>query len=128
MSELNNRPRRIQSRGWLVLAIVYAAIFGTILVFAYQGKLPGFLTQNDKLAHVILYAIATFIGHRVFNRRAIVLGSLSLPAFPFGFTLFTIAEELFQSLSPNRSLDAWDLIASFAGIGIGYGLAQVGRK
>lgn len=128
MADLNKRTRWQQHRGWLFLAIGYAAIFITILIFAYQGKLPAFLTQNDKLAHVILYAIAAFVGHRACNRRSLKLGRFALPAFPLGFTVFTIAEELFQSLSPNRSLDAWDLVASLVGIGLGYGLAQVGSR
>lgn len=106
---------------WILLAVVYAGIFLTILVLAYQGKLPSILTQNDKLAHVILYAIASFIGHWVFNHRRVQFGNVRLPLFPVLFTLFTIAEELMQSLSPNRSLDIWDLIASFAGIGLATG-------
>jgi VanZ family protein len=126
VAELNKRTRWQQNRGWIFLAVGYAAIFVTILIVAYQGKLPAFLTQNDKPAHVILYAIATFVGHRACHRRSLQLGRFNLPAFPFGFTVFTIAEELFQSFSPNRSLDAWDLVASFVGIGLGYGLAQMG--
>jgi VanZ family protein len=113
---------------WTGLAIVYAGIFCTILLFAYQGKLPGILTQNDKLAHVILYAIATFVGHRAFNRRRIKVASRLLPLFPCLFMLFTIIEELVQSFSPNRTLDGWDLIASVVGIGLGYGLAALGRS
>ncbi|MDX2244828.1 MAG: VanZ family protein [Leptolyngbyaceae cyanobacterium bins.302] len=113
---------------WVVLGVIYAGIFLTILVFAYQGKLPSFLTQNDKVAHLILYAIAAFIGHRLFNRHHLAFNGFSLPLFPLMFLLFTIAEELMQSLSPNRSLDAWDLIASIAGISVGYWLGQQGRR
>lgn len=113
---------------WILLSVVYAGIFLTILVFAYQGNLPAFLTQNDKLAHLVLYAIATFVGHRAFNRHRLSLVNRSLPTFPFLFLLFTIAEELVQSFSPNRSLDAWDLIASIAGIGAGYWLAERGKQ
>lgn len=131
MTELNKptrqRQSRNQSRIWLGLAIAYTGIFLTIMVCAYLGKLPGFLTQNDKVAHLLLYAIATFIGHRALNRRSIAFKTLALPAFPLLFTLFTTVEELLQSLSPNRSLDLWDLIASFAGIGLGYGSAEVGK-
>lgn len=128
MTELNKQTTWKQRRGWLVVAVVYAAIFLTILWFAYQGKLPTGLTQNDKPAHLILYAIATFLGHRAFNRRTVTFGKVALPAFPLGFALFTIAEELAQSFSPNRSLDAWDLVMSLVGIGVGYGLAQIGSK
>lgn len=109
---------------WIVCAIVFAAIFLTILFFAYQGTLPAILTQNDKLAHVILYGIATFLGHKALNNRRIRILNIPVPIFPGLFTLFTFGEELAQGLSPNRSLDAIDLIASFAGIVIGYWLAE----
>lgn len=108
---------------WIVSAIVFSVIFVTILFFAYHGKLPTILTKNDKLAHVILYGIATFLGHKAFNNRQVRILNIPVPVFPGLFTLFTLGEELAQGLSPNRSLDAIDLIASFAGIAIGYGLA-----
>jgi VanZ family protein len=109
---------------WMISAIVFSAIFLTILFFAYQGTLPTILTENDKLAHVILYGIATFLGHKALNNRRIRILNIPVPIFPGLFTLFTLGEELAQGLSPNRSLDAIDLIASFAGIAIGYWLAE----
>ncbi|MDX2229196.1 MAG: VanZ family protein [Leptolyngbyaceae cyanobacterium bins.349] len=112
---------------WIVLSVIYAGFFGVILLYAYQGKLPGILTQNDKPAHLILYAIATFVGHLACNRRKLRFANYALPLFPVLFTLFTTVEELLQTLSPNRTLDSWDLIASFVGIGLGYWLAELGR-
>lgn len=109
---------------WWAIAGIYAGIFLTILVFAYYGKLPVILTQNDKLAHVILYCLAAYFGHRVCNRRRIKLIGYALPLFPTLFTFFTVTEELLQSFSPNRSLDAMDLVASLVGIFIGYKLAD----
>ncbi|GAP98111.1 hypothetical protein [Leptolyngbya sp. NIES-2104] len=113
---------------WIVCAIAFSAIFVTILFFAYQGKLPTILTENDKLAHVILYGIATFLGHKAMNHRQIRIFNIPVPVFPGLFTLFTFGEELAQGLSPNRSLDAIDLIASSAGIAIGYGLAERSKR
>jgi VanZ family protein len=112
---------------WGILAVVYAGIFLTILFLAYTGNLPAVLTQNDKLAHVILYAIATYLGHRVLHRR-VRLFRYSVPLFPLLFGLFTLVEEVVQSFSPYRRLDAIDLIASFTGVGLGYWLAERGKR
>lgn len=120
MKHLSLKP----NLGWKLLSVLYAGIFLSILWFAYHGQLPAFLTQNDKPAHVFLYAIATFLGHRVCKRRRLHLPGFSFPLFPALFTVFTITEELLQSLSPNRSLDAMDMVASMIGVGIGYWLAE----
>jgi len=114
--------------GWWFLAILFTIIFIAILIGAYTGNLPPALTQNDKPAHLILYAIATFLGHRAFNRRRMRLLNFSLALFPTLFTLFTVVEEALQSLSPNRRLDALDLLMSLVGVAIGYGLAEWGKK
>ena len=106
---------------WKLLGLLYAIVFGGILFFAYQGKLPGILTQNDKAAHVILYGIATFFGHRLLNFRRFWR---NVPLFPALFGIFTIVEECVQSLSPNRTFDLWDLVASFMGIAIGFWLCE----
>jgi VanZ family protein len=50
-----------------------------------------------------------------------------LPLFPFLFAIGALVEELLQVFSPNRTLDAIDLIASFLGILLGYWLAEKGR-
>ncbi|MBF2025230.1 MAG: VanZ family protein [Oscillatoriales cyanobacterium C42_A2020_001] len=110
--------------GWWLLSVLFALIFIAILIGAYTGNLPPALTQNDKAAHLILYAIATFLGHRAFDRRRMKLLGFVLPLFPTLFTLFTIVEEGLQSLSPNRSLDALDLVMSLLGVAIGYWLAE----
>jgi VanZ family protein len=113
---------------WILAAIGFAFIFITILFFAYNGKLPPILTQNDKPAHLVLYGIATFLGHKVLNYRHLKILGRSLPLFPCLFSLLSVAEELLQAFSPNRSLDAMDLVADFVGIAIGYWLAERSRK
>jgi polysaccharide biosynthesis protein VpsQ len=117
----------LKTWGWRAIAVFYATTFLVILILAYTGNLPRQLNQipyYDKIGHVVLYCIASFLGHRVLNRRHIHLNSLRLPLFPVLFGLFTVSEELVQFLSPNRSLDPVDLIASFAGILLGYWLAD----
>jgi VanZ family protein len=107
-----------------LVTILYAGFFLTILVLAYTGHLPTFLTGNDKLGHVVLYGIATYLGHRLLKYRRITMGHLGIPLFPLLFGLWTVIEEGLQSLSPNRTLDSMDLVCSFLGIAIGYWLAQ----
>ncbi len=108
-------------RRWKILGFLYLLVFGLILWLAYQGQLPRYLTANDKAAHVILYGLATFVGHQAFNFRSIWR---RIPMFPALFVIFTFAEESAQSWSPNRTFDLWDLAASFVGIAIGWWLAE----
>jgi polysaccharide biosynthesis protein VpsQ len=111
-------------------AILYGCAFLVILVLAYTGKLPGVLTGNDKLGHLVLYAIATFLGHRALAGRRWFRGfnGWSIPLFPALFGLFTVVEEFCQSLSPNRTFDLGDLVASFVGIAIGWAWAEWRRN
>jgi VanZ family protein len=109
---------------WILSAVSFMGVLATILWFAYHGNLHPILTQNDKLAHLVLYGIAAFLGHQACNRRHIWQLGCSAPLFPALFSLFTLAEELVQQFSPHRSLDLMDLMASFTGIAVGYWLAE----
>jgi VanZ family protein len=120
---MRNNPS-VATRLWILSTIGFMCIFATILWFAYHGTLHPFFTQNDKLAHFILYGIASFLGHRATNRHHLRQLGFPIPLFPVLFTLFTLGEELVQQLSPNRTLDLMDLLASFAGIAVGYWLAE----
>ncbi len=106
---------------WKLLGLLYLVVFSLILLLAYQGKLPGILTANDKAAHVILYGIAAFLGHGSLNFRVFWR---HFPLFPTLFGIFTFVEESAQSLSPNRTFDLGDLVASFVGIAIGWWLCE----
>jgi VanZ family protein len=117
----------LEKWGWRAIAVIYAVIFLVILILAYTGNLPSQINQIpyfDKIGHVVLYSVASFVGHRVLQKRHIHPYGLKLPLFPLLFGLFTISEELSQVFSPNRSLDPIDLIASFLGILLGYWLAE----
>jgi VanZ family protein len=120
---MRNNPSAA-ARLWILSAIGFMGIFATILWFAYHGTLHPFFTQNDKLAHFILYGTASFLGHRATNRRHLRQPGCPIPVFPALFTLFTLGEEIVQQFSPNRTLDLIDLLASFAGIAVGYWLAE----
>lgn len=110
------------------LAIAYTAFFLVTLWAAYNNRLPlAWLSQfphYDKVGHVVLYCIPTYLGHRLWRLRHISILSRQLPLFPLLFTLFTLAEELVQGFSPYRTLDVGDMVCSLFGILLGYGLAQ----
>jgi polysaccharide biosynthesis protein VpsQ len=107
------------------LGLLYAAMFGLLLVVAYTGNLPpqlAMIPNYDKPGHLILYGFATYLGHRVLRWRRI--GRFYLPVWVVAFGSFTLIEEGLQAFSPHRSLDGLDLVMSFLGIGLGYWLAE----
>lgn len=114
------------SKKVIVLSAVYGLFFLLMLFSAYYGQLPiGWITRfhnADKLGHLILYFIPSYLGHKLCRCKH--FGRWHVPAFPVFFTLFTIAEELTQGLSANRTLDGLDMVCSLAGIAAGYWLAQ----
>ena len=109
------------------LALLYAALFGWILVLAYTGNLPSQLAvipYYDKLGHVILYGLAAYLGHRLLHPFTLRLGRYRLPLWVLAFSGWTLAEEGAQFFAPTRSLDALDLVCSVLGILVGYWLAR----
>jgi VanZ family protein len=112
---------------WKILFVIYWIVFIAIGVLAYNKALPEYLTKNDKAGHVLLYGFATFLGQMAGNWRTVKFWSWRFPLFPLLFTIFTVVEELCQSLSPNRTFDFGDLVASCMGILIGYVLAEVSK-
>lgn len=109
----------------VLLSVAYCTFFLVLLAVAYTGHLPvsklSKIHNFDKFGHLILYCIPTYLGHCLCRGRHI---RRFIPVFPSLFTLFTVVEELGQGLSPNRTLDAGDMLCSLIGIGVGYWLAQ----
>ena len=124
---LNPPQSRTSQRRVIWLAAGYGSFFLLVLWAAYTNNLPldvlNKIPYYDKIGHVVLYAAASYLGHRVFNRRHI-RGSRYLPLFPVLFGLAMTVEEIVQGLSPYRTLDAIDLICSLSGVALGYFLAQ----
>ncbi|MEM8808127.1 MAG: VanZ family protein [Cyanobacteria bacterium P01_G01_bin.38] len=115
-----------------ILAAFYAAMFCLTLWAAYTDNLPTHLLETipyyDKIGHLVLYFIPSYLGHRVLKNRHFTPLGLRLPIFPTLFGLFTVTEELIQGFSPYRTLDMADLICGFVGIVVGYGLAQRSQR
>ncbi|NJM98785.1 MAG: hypothetical protein HC800_17965 [Phormidesmis sp. RL_2_1] len=112
----------------LLLLSAYGCLFLFLLWAAYTNRLPldllSTIPNYDKLGHLILYCIPSYLGHRLCRQKQVKRVGVSLPVFPGLFALFTIVEELIQGLSPYRTLDAGDMICSLVGIWVGCWLAQ----
>lgn len=110
------------------ITIAYTAFFLITLWAAYNNHLPlRWLSQfpnYDKVGHVVLYGIPTYLGHRVLRLKHVSFLAQRLPLFPALFTLFTLTEELLQGFSPYRTLDMGDMLCSLGGILMGYWIAQ----
>ena len=110
------------------MTAAYTCFFLITLWAAYSNRLPlTWLSQfpnYDKLGHLVLYGIPTYLGHRLCKQKHFKVSRVLLPVFPVLFLLFTVTEELAQGFSPYRTLDAGDLLCSLLGISAGYWLAQ----
>lgn len=125
-----DRSQPSSSRWMQWLGLLYGLLFGLILWLAYTRNLPSFLgaiPNYDIPGHIILYAIASYLGHRGSRWKTGRAFGRSIPLFPMGFTVWTVVEECLQALSPNRTFSASDLIASLLGIVIGWWLANRDR-
>jgi VanZ family protein len=113
--------------GWLVIGLLYAGLFLITLHLAYTGNLPPALIAipfYDKVGHVVLYAIPTYLGQWIFNFRQFTLLQRRYSLWTSLFMLFTMTEEAAQAFSPNRTFSYVDLLCSLTGIGLGYWLAD----
>lgn len=122
----SSKPNQPQ-RSVAVLATIYGALFLLILWAAYTNNLPLELLDKipyyDKIGHVVLYAMASYLGHRMLNRRHF-RGMRHLPIFPVLFGLVMTAEEIVQGIAPHRTLDSVDLVCSLMGVALGYFSAE----
>lgn len=123
------KPSPKPSQKIYVLALAYTCFFLITLWAAYHNQLPlGWLTARlpyyDKIGHVLLYCIPTYLGHRLCRQKHFKRLGIAIPTFPLCFALFTITEEIMQGFAPHRTLDAGDMVCSLLGVGVGYWLAQ----
>ncbi|MEL7050751.1 MAG: hypothetical protein AAFV85_00080 [Cyanobacteria bacterium J06634_6] len=122
----SSKPSVKPSKSVIILSAGYGLFFLLMLILAYNGTLPvsALLSKfqySDKIGHLILYFIPSYLGHRLCQYKHV---RKHIPLFPALFTLFTVTEELIQGLSPNRTLDGVDMVCSLLGIAVGYWLAQ----
>jgi VanZ family protein len=113
---------------WIIACFIYLLILVGIMLLADTGKLLNFPLAHppyDKLGHFILYGTASFLCHRATGKRMVNILSYRVPIGPLLFTIFTAAEELLQSILPNRSASIEDFLCSCGGIIIFYWIGEI---
>ncbi|HEY9691882.1 MAG TPA: VanZ family protein [Oculatellaceae cyanobacterium] len=119
---------KLSQKGWIAASVVYFLIIVTIILLADSGKLINFSLAHppyDKLGHFILYGIASFLFHRATGRVMIAVFRYPIPLGSFIFTIFTAAEEIWQSILPYRTASIEDFAASFSGIILFYWIGEI---
>lgn len=98
-----------------ILWIIYLADSGKSSIFFDLVKV---LPYGDKLGHIFLYGILSFGVSLVLNFKAFVYKRVTIYYGALLVFLFAFIEELSQAFYPNRTLDAYDLIADILGIAL----------
>lgn len=98
----------------LIFAL-YTVGIGVILFLAYSNGIPkqiSIIPYYDLIGHFFLYGIWGYLAHRALNR----IERFGMPIGPAIIAFITIAEELLQQLSENRTSSLSDLLFSLAGV------------
>ncbi|MES0489609.1 MAG: VanZ family protein [Leptospirales bacterium] len=84
---------------WILLIFIFSSIPGS--------STPGFPAGTDKIVHFLEYAILGFLAIKSckFNSKTIWLPGLFTP----------VLDELYQSLTPGRMSDPYDVLADMMG-------------
>lgn len=98
---------------WLPLLLYIAIIFG----FSSASDVPGAKQFNDKLLHMVEYAVLAFLLWRVLSRNDPNLFSLKLAGtITAAGSICGALDETYQSLTPGRFSSVYDWYADVAGI------------
>ena len=103
-------------------AVVYGLFLILIVFTANTGiEHPGsVLVRNlpwgDKLGHIVLFGVLTFVVNLALRCRTIGVGRLAVPLGSLLVAVVVVIEELSQGLFDRRNLDAGDLAADAIGI------------
>lgn len=112
-------PGRASWRVWLPAGLVAVAIFVASSLPATSLPLPGLFAGQDKLEHLLAYAVLAGFVARAWRRRTHT-GSLGVFLLATAAAvLYGISDELHQSLVPGRTVDPLDLLADSVGGALG---------
>jgi hypothetical protein len=110
---------------WAIALASYFVLLVLISVSAYRSNLPAVLDRiphYDFFGHFFLIGFAAYLTHRALNRQRLLWGWLRLPIGPMAIASLTVFDELFQGLSPARTMSIIDFGANVLGILTFYGL------
>ena len=101
---------------WLFAAAVVVQL---VVLYAPRSPSGGGVPGIDKVVHVAVFALVTWVGLRSGAPRALVV-LLTVVHAP--------VSELLQAVAlPGRSGDAWDVVADLGGCVVGWWAASRGR-
>lgn len=107
------------NRRWVFVFWGYFSLLITIIISAYLRIIPVKISTipfYDTLGHFILLEIAAYLGHLALNKRRVNILNISLPLAPILVSIFTLIEEMLQTLSPYRTFSISDLTADLCGV------------
>lgn len=100
---------------WTIFAGLCIALLLGILVLAYLGNIPSFISAipyYDKVGHFFLFGLCGYVLHRASGRKYFYIFPIAIVLF----SGFTVLEEGLQSFSGNRTFSFIDLLFSLFGI------------
>lgn len=102
--------------------VIFLLIFATIILFADQGKLPGFIAAlyafpyGDKVGHFMLMGSFSFLVNMSLACRKVHFSGRQFSTGSLGVTTLVTLEELSQVFFASRTFSLVDLGFSLAGI------------
>ncbi|MGP1720437.1 VanZ family protein [Shewanella frigidimarina] len=96
-----------------ILWIIYLANTGSQSVFFDVIK---HVPYGDKICHMLLFGLLTFVANLALQSRHFTLGRLPLYYGTVLVSIFVLSEEISQGFIPSRTLDIIDLVADAVGI------------
>ena len=105
-------------RRWLI-RVAFIVVLGVVLYAGLrQQPVPETFHDEDKLYHVLGFAVLAMCTRLAFPRRSWWWQVLGVLVIGGGI-------ELLQNLQPARAGSAWDFLADVIGVGIGWLLLQL---
>ncbi|AZG74345.1 VanZ family protein [Shewanella livingstonensis] len=96
-----------------IVWIIYLANTGSHSIFFDLIK-P--MPYGDKVCHMLLFGLLTFVTNLALQSRHFQLGRLPLYYGTVLVSIFVLSEEISQGFIPSRTLDIIDLVADAVGI------------
>jgi hypothetical protein len=109
-------------RRHVCLLVLYLLMLGVIAVWADLGvsawvfRFAGQLPYGDKIGHMILAAILSFLLNNALSCRVSSFGRMKILTGNLIAYLLVLIEETSQFWMTMRNVDIWDVLASLVGI------------
>jgi len=122
-----NKPVR---KKWKLYLLGYVGVLVVLSLLAYTDELPKALLQipdYDKIGHFFLLGTLSLLTHKVLRRDILIFGIL-ISVAPILISAYSIGDEFFQKVSPNRTFDPGDILANLIGIWVFYFIYKIYQR